>query len=65
MGRVRITTTHVFPPVPFRNMDWSAVTDDYEPGQAIGYGATEREAVADLVAQLEEADAIEAAGGRA
>ena len=39
-------------PIPMRQFDWSAVTDDYEPGHPIGFGATETEAIRDLTEQL-------------
>lgn len=42
-------------PIPTRAFDWVVVLDDYEPGSPIGYGATEREALDDLFAQIEEA----------
>lgn len=48
-----IRTQHIYPPIPDRRFDWSAVTDDYEPGQPIGYGRTEQEAIADLQMLLE------------
>ncbi len=51
-----ITTNFVYPPVPYRDQDWSATVDGYEPGEAIGRGATERAAIADLLEQLEEDD---------
>lgn len=48
-----IRTTHVFPPIPIRTMDWQAVYDDDEPnddGQmASGHGRTETDAIADLI----------------
>jgi hypothetical protein len=47
-------THHEYPPIPIRSFDWSAVLDDYEPGCPIGYGATEQEAIADLMEQLDE-----------
>jgi len=50
-----LVTNHDFPPIPLRDMDWSAVTDGYEPGCPIGRGPTEEEAVADLIEQLTEA----------
>lgn len=34
---------------------WSAVTDNYEPGHPIGYGATEIMAIIDLLDLLDEA----------
>lgn len=47
---VLIHTEFEYPPIPDRRMDWSAVTDNYEPGDPIGRGATEDEAIADLMA---------------
>ena len=57
----KIVTHHVFPPIPDRSYDWSAVDENtYEPGDQdgetgmyhgggiIGWGATEAEALADL-----------------
>lgn len=55
-GRVlRIITKHVFPPIPDRRFDWSAIDDaTYDgPGCKIGIGPSEAEAVADLIRQLE------------
>lgn len=62
---VKIHTSHDYPPIPTRAFDWSAVTDDYEAwtdGEGdwtsthpVGHGATEDEALADLVLQLEDA----------
>lgn len=58
-----IITEFVYPPIPSRNMDWSAVTDNYdcdcdESGYfshcPIGYGRTEIEAMDDLIEQLED-----------
>lgn len=40
-------------PTPYRTMDWHAITDDYEEGHPVGYGATPREAVVDLMERLE------------
>lgn len=49
--------TNYDPWFPVASFDWSAVDDDtYEPGGPIGYGATEQEAINDLMAQLEEQD---------
>lgn len=50
---MKIRTSFDYPPIPIRDVDWSAVTDDYEPGHPIGRGATEEEAIADLKEQLE------------
>ena len=49
-----INTSFNYPPIPYRDMDWSATTSDYEPGDLVGYGQTEFEAVADLYDLLED-----------
>ena len=50
---MKIRTEYVCPPIPSRSSDWSAVDDDtYEGGAPIGRGATEVEAVCDLIDQL-------------
>lgn len=41
------------PPIPIKNSDWVATTDSYEPEDPIGRGATEQEAIDDLLDQLE------------
>lgn len=56
---MKIRTEHVFPPIPDRRFDWSAVDDDTYDGAEdshcpIGRGATEAEAIADLKEQLGE-----------
>jgi hypothetical protein len=60
---VKIITQFVYPPIPVRNMDWQAVTDDYDcdcdqdgyfSHHPMGHGATEAEAIADLRDQLWE-----------
>lgn len=48
----RIHTHYEPPPIPVRSYDWSAVTDDYEPGDPVGYGPTEGEALDDLRSAL-------------
>jgi hypothetical protein len=48
-----IHTEHVRPPIPVREYDWSAVFEDYEPGQLMGWGATRAAAIADLLSQVE------------
>lgn len=51
-GREITVTTHfVYPPIPIRSMDWSADFDDPEGPQ--GTGATESEAIADLLDNYE------------
>jgi hypothetical protein len=53
---MNIRTEHVYPPIPNRNYDWSAVDGDtYDgPGSPIGTGATEADAVSDLQIALEQ-----------
>lgn len=54
MTEHKIITRYDPPPIPIREFDWSAVTDDYEPGHPIGWGSTEKEAVRDLKKLIEE-----------
>lgn len=51
---MKYVTTHEFPPIPDRRWDWSAVTNDYEPGGPVGMGPTEIDALRDLLEQIEE-----------
>jgi len=55
--RVKIRTEYVYPPIPIRDFDWSAVDDDTYDGAPdahcpIGRGRTEKEAIDDLLEQL-------------
>ena len=52
----KILTRYAPPPIPTRDLDWDAVSEDYEPGDPIGYGPTEESAIADLKAQMEARD---------
>lgn len=54
MTMPKIITRYDPPPIPPRQFDWTAVTDDYEGGCPIGYGRTEQEAIEDLKMQIEE-----------
>jgi len=36
-----------------RDFDWQAYEPGYEPGDALGHGATEEQAIAELLAALE------------
>jgi len=61
---MKITTSYDFPPIPDRSMDWSAIDSDTYDCDAdqdgffslgpVGHGATEAEAIADLLEQIEE-----------
>ncbi len=48
MATYTINTSYDHPPIPIRNMDWSAWLGDMDIGVPIGRGATEREAIEDL-----------------
>lgn len=48
---MKIITNFEYPPIPFRGCDWSAVSEDYEPGDIVGRGETEEEAIADYLEQ--------------
>lgn len=50
----RIITRFDHPPIPIRIFDWSAIREDYEPGDPIGTGRTEQDAVNDLKCQEDE-----------
>ncbi len=45
----KIITVHQYPPIPVRMFDWMAHRDGWEPGEVYGTGATEAEAIADLL----------------
>lgn len=51
--KTKIFTEHVYPPIPVRSFDWSATFDSYEPGDVVGRGATEEEAVANLLLETD------------
>jgi hypothetical protein len=54
----RIITSHDYPPIPDRSMDWSAVREGYDGADdshcPIGRGRTEQEAIADLIEKESE-----------
>lgn len=54
MKKENIITTHDYPPIPIRNYDWSAVREGYEPGDPIGTGRTEQDAIDDLLCQEDD-----------
>jgi len=51
LGKPKIITEYVCPPIPIRTSDWSAVREGYEPGDPIGMGRTEADAIDDLMDQ--------------
>lgn len=62
---MKIITTHVYPPIPIRKFDWQAHYEGEEDEQMdIGWGATEAEAIADLLENHpREADSFTTASG--
>ena len=50
---MKIITEFIYPPIPIRRYDWSAVRDGYDEGDPIGYGSTEQEAINELL-EMEE-----------
>ena len=50
----KIITSYDYPPISIRDYDWSAIREDYEPGDLIGTGRTEQDAIDDLVRQENE-----------
>jgi len=60
---MKITTSNINPPVPSRDYDWSAIDSDTYDGakdssnrHQVGYGRTEREAIANLMEILADAE---------
>ena len=52
---MKIVTRREPKPISDRSHDWSAIDDDtYDVGKPIGTGATEAEAIADLMQQITE-----------
>ena len=50
---IKILTLHVTPPVPIRCFDWAAYGPDYEPGDPVGHGVTQQEAVEEYLAAID------------
>jgi hypothetical protein len=53
---IKVSTSFDYPPIPYRGADWSAVDDSTYDGEGceIGRGATEQQAIDDLIEQIEE-----------
>lgn len=56
---MKIETSFVYPPIPIRQFDWSAIDADTYDGAddsncPIGYGATEQEAIDNLLDQMND-----------
>jgi hypothetical protein len=50
----KIITSFDYPPIPMRKYDWSAIREDYDEGDLIGYGKTEQGSINDLLAMENE-----------
>ena len=48
-----IIVNFIYPPIPSRTMDYEAYRDGYEPGDPLGHGETEQDAINDLIDQEE------------
>jgi hypothetical protein len=56
INNVRVSTHFDYPPIPLRNVDWSAIDDSTyggDPSDPIGRGPTEADAIADLLEEIE------------
>ena len=51
---MKIITEFVYPPIPIRRYDWSAVREGYDEGDPVGWGRTEQEAINELLEMEEE-----------
>lgn len=54
-----IHVEHVYPPIPVRGMDWRATFDGYEPGDPMGTGATEADAISSLLIESDYQGGVE------
>ena len=53
-GWMQIRTEYIYPPIPIRSFDWCAYDDDLGADcSPVGYGATEQEAIDDLMEQID------------
>lgn len=54
----KVRTDFVYPPIPDRRFDWSAIDDETYDGEGcpIGYGPTEQAAIDDLMDQLTDGE---------
>ena len=50
----RTEAEFIYPPIPVRKFDWQATRGDYDEGDPIGHGETEKEAILDLLEQESE-----------
>jgi hypothetical protein len=50
----KIITNNICPPIPSIKYDWEAFREGWDEGEPIGTGATEQEAIDDLLEKEEE-----------
>lgn len=55
---MKIITSNIYPPIPDRSHDWGAYYDGKEEDGYKGFGATEAEAIRDLVENYETDEEI-------
>lgn len=69
MSARKIITEYIHPPIPYRCNDWRATREGDDEEFIVGWGATEEEAIADLIAEegaaQDEAEARSKATGAA
>lgn len=59
---MKIITNFDPKPIPPRQFDWSATWDNYEPGHGIGFGATEQEAIRNLIDNYPSEECLKVGG---
>lgn len=50
----RVVVQYWRKPIPWRHFDWEATLEDYDEGHHVGVGATEQDAITDLLELLAE-----------
>jgi hypothetical protein len=53
---MKIVTRYDQLPIETRSFDWTATMDNYHPGDPVGKGQTEKDAIGDLLAQVDIKD---------
>jgi hypothetical protein len=49
---MKIVTRYDQLPIETRSFDWTATMDNYQPGDPVGKGQTEKDAIGDLLTQV-------------
>ncbi len=53
---MKISTNYIFPSIPLRDFDWIAYIEGEEELNINGFGKTEKEAISNLIEQLNESE---------